>query len=80
MTDRPVSTSLPMELRRKYGLVHVPRTEKCRQWLQSCRTLCDELPPEHAGLRAAREVFPYEAREVIDPESRRVLELLDMAD
>lgn len=53
-----------MELKRKYGLVHVPSRHRQDRWLQRYRELLEEgEPPETAGLRAAREVFPYEARE-----------------
>lgn len=78
MTQIP--TTLPMELRRKYGLVHVPRIERCRLRLESTRLHLEELPSEHAGLRAAREVFPYEARELVVPEALPVSSLLDMTD
>ena len=53
-----------MELKRKYGLVHVPNRHRLERWLRRYEELRDEgEPPETAGIRAAREVFPYEARE-----------------
>jgi len=58
-----------MELKRKYGLVHVPNKHRQERWLQRYRALREEgEPPETAGLRAAKEVFPYEARERNAPE------------
>ena len=54
-----------MELKRKYGLVHVPNRHRLERWLRRYQELRGEgEPPETAGLRAAREVFPYEAREL----------------
>jgi hypothetical protein len=58
-----------MELKRKYGLVHVPSSERLERWIRRYRALRREgEPPETAGLRAAKEVFPYEARERNSPE------------
>ncbi|MFP4301317.1 MAG: hypothetical protein ACOC47_03945 [Alkalispirochaetaceae bacterium] len=58
-----------MELKRKYGLVHVPNRHRLERWLRRYEELRDEgEPPETAGLRAAREVFPYETQERNSPE------------
>lgn len=53
-----------MHIKRKYALVHVPSARKCRSWAREVRkNRAAGLPAEHAGLQAARTVFPYEARE-----------------
>lgn len=53
-----------MELKRKYGLVHVPSHHRLERWVARYETLLGEgEPPESAGLRAAKEVFPYECKE-----------------
>lgn len=66
-----------MRLKTKYGLVHVPSAHKCRQWAREVRrSLAAGLPPEHAGLQAARTVFPYEAREHYPPDAASVEEIL----
>ena len=53
-----------MELKRKYGLVHVPNHHRLEAWLHRYRALLGEgEPPEIAGWRAAKELFPYEAKE-----------------
>lgn len=58
-----------MELKKKYGLVHVPNRHRLERWLLRYQELQDDgEPPETAGLRAAREVFPYETRERNGPE------------
>lgn len=58
-----------MDLKRKYGLVHVPNRHRLERWLSRFTELRREgEPPETAGLRAAREVFPYEAKERNAPE------------
>lgn len=73
-----------MELKRKYGLVHVPSRHRQERWLTRYRELRKEGdPPETAGLRAAREVFPYEARERNSPElpsAQLVAEALEAAE
>jgi len=72
--------ALPMAIRRKYGLVHVPRLSRCERWVETCRAhLTEGIPPERAGLLAAREVFPYEAREIFAPDAGAVTELLNGA-
>ncbi|MFP4331116.1 MAG: hypothetical protein ACOC28_04495 [Alkalispirochaetaceae bacterium] len=53
-----------MELKRKYGLVHVPSHHRLEEWLRRYNLLREEgVPPESAGLRAAKELFPYECKE-----------------
>lgn len=73
---------LPVTLRHKYGLVHVPAAQRCQSWVIAVQRLLDEgLPPEHAGLQAAHAIFPYEAREVVRPDAHSVPEILaDMVD
>lgn len=66
-----------MTLKVKYGLVHVPSMRKCRSWIREVAVhRAAGLPPEHAGWQAARAVFPYEAREILDPGATPVAEIL----
>ncbi len=70
--------ALPVALRRKYGLVHVPSRRKADQWLHEVRREIESgLPFEAAGLSAARSVFPYEAREIYASDVASVEQLLD---
>ncbi len=58
------SDRLRSYLKRKYSLVHVPSRHKADAWHAAARGLmADGLPPEAAGLQAARKVFPYECKE-----------------
>ncbi|TVR66215.1 MAG: hypothetical protein EA427_16545 [Spirochaetaceae bacterium] len=66
-----------MQIKTKYALVHVPSARKCRSWAREVRrNRAAGLPPEHAGMQAARTVFPYEAREHYPPEALPVEEIL----
>lgn len=66
-----------MRLKAKYGLVHVPSSNKCYQWAREVRrNLSAGLPKEYAGQQAARTVFPYEAREDYPPDAVSVEEIL----
>ncbi len=70
---------LPILLRHKYGLVHVPSEKRCIRWRDTCRSEIDTgVPPEAAGLAAARGVFPYEAKGRVAPDGAPVSELLGM--
>lgn len=67
-----------MELKRKYGLVHVPSRPRLERWLRRYEELRGEgEPSEIAGLRAAREIFPYEARERNTPGLRTAAQTAD---
>ena len=58
-----------MDLKEKYGLVHLPSRHRLARWRDRFWELRAEgEPPESAGLRAARELFPYEAKERNTPE------------
>lgn len=71
---------LPVALREKYSLVHVPSRHRVVRWCERATALIAEgLPPEHAGMRAAAEVFPYEARERPVAGAARVGDLLNLA-
>lgn len=75
------SARLAIALRTKYGLVHVPNSRRCVQWVAAARAhLALGEPEEHSGWMAAREVFPYEAREVLRPDALSVSELLVCVD
>ncbi len=66
-----------MQIKSKYGLVHVPSERKCLAWAAAVReNRAAGLPSEHAGLQAARSVFPYEARELYVPEAHSVEEII----
>lgn len=72
---------LPVALREKYGLVHVPGGRRCSDWAARARShLTEGLPAEHAGLLAAQGVFPYEAAASPRSGALSVLELLTLAD
>jgi hypothetical protein len=72
---------LPVALREKYGLVHVPGGRRCRDWAVRARShLAEGLPAEHAGLLAAQRVFPYEATASPRTGASSVAELLTLAD
>lgn len=76
-----MDAKLPLELRRKYGLVHVPSRTRVERWISVVhREIGLGVPAEAAGLQAAREVFPYEAREVHEADLARVAELLVRGD
>lgn len=76
----PVDPKMSIELRTKYGLVHVPNPSRCERWATAARAhLAAGEPQEHSGWMAAREVFPYEAREILRPDSMTVAELLELA-
>jgi hypothetical protein len=69
---------LPLRIRVKYGLVHVPSRHRTERWVRETReAIASGLPPEHAGLQSARHVFPYEAREVHAPDAIPVVDLID---
>ena len=75
-----MDTRLPIALREKYGLVHVPGQRRCRDWAVRARGEHDAgLPLEQAGLTAAHVVFPYEAAPVARSGTVPVDELLAMA-
>ena len=74
---RAMDPQLPILLREKYGLVHVPGVRRCLRWVDRCRAeIAAGVPPESAGLTAARSTFPYEARERVIPGASTVTELL----
>ena len=51
-------------LREKYGLVHVPHYHKAVEWAKRTEAAVRRgVTPEEAGLTAARELLPYEAKE-----------------
>jgi len=59
-----MSPNAPILLREKFALVHVPSRRKCLQWAQRCTdAIASGVPPESAGVTAARSVFPYEAKD-----------------
>jgi len=75
-----MDTRLPIALREKYGLVHVPGQRRCRDWAMRARGERESgLPEEQAGLTAAHVVFPYEAASVPRSGGLSVDELLAMA-
>ncbi|MFW5828040.1 MAG: hypothetical protein ACOCU4_08105 [Alkalispirochaeta sp.] len=75
-----MDTRLPIALREKYGLVHVPGQRRCHDWATHARNEREAgLPVEQAGLTAAHVVFPYEAASVPRSGSPSVEELLTMA-
>ena len=75
-----MNAGMPIALREKYGLVHVPGARRCSDWAARARREIDAgLPPERAGLQAARAVFPYEAREIPLAGTVAVADLLTMA-
>jgi len=56
--------SVLLQLKEKYGLVHVPSRHKAENWmLETSRLLELNYPWEQAGMEAARRVFGYEYRE-----------------
>lgn len=56
--------TLKLILKRKYALVHVPSRHKVERWIDETKLYHRSGDsPEHAGLRAARSVFPYEVKE-----------------
>jgi hypothetical protein len=64
-------------LKEKYCLVHVPTRHKVDRWAQltgSHRKTGQSV--EHAGLLAARAVFPYELKEYNIYDGPRVEEIL----
>ncbi len=70
--------NLKLKLKQKYSLVHVPAERKVKQWLDKVRShVADGQPAEQAGLRAAKEVFPYEYKEHRVYEEVSVQELLN---
>lgn len=72
-----MDANIPLKLRHKYGLVHVPSRSRVDRWYTTARTFIESgLPPEAAGRQAAREVFPYEAREIYVPDAESVEFLL----
>lgn len=76
-----METGMPVALREKYGLVHVPGPRRCRDWAaRTRREIEGGLPYEHAGFQAARAVFPYEAREIPLAGTVAVGDLLAMAE
>ncbi|MFP4211861.1 MAG: hypothetical protein ACLFR8_11495 [Alkalispirochaeta sp.] len=59
-----MNPNAPILLREKFALVHVPSRRKCLHWAQRCaEAIASGVPPESAGVTAARSVFPYEAKE-----------------
>lgn len=72
-----MNPQLPIALREKYRLVHVPGHRRCHQWLEAVAARIDEgIPTEQAGLMAAQEIFPYEAGRAALPDAMAVDELL----
>jgi hypothetical protein len=73
----PMDSRLPILLREKYALVHVPGTRRCLRWVERCRAEIDAgVPPEAAGRTAARSTFPYEAHDRANPDASPVVEIL----
>ena len=73
-------TDLPLKLRAKYGLVHVPSRSRVDRWIRDTReAIRSGLPSERAGLQIAFRVFPYEARELHLADSPTVRDLIDRA-
>lgn len=71
---------LPIALREKYLLVHVPSRRRCIQWADRCgREIANGVPMESAGIAAARATFPYEAKERPNPAGSEVETLLAYA-
>ena len=69
---------LPLMLRSKYGLVHVPSRLRVERWVQDTReAIRMGLPSERAGLQVVLAIFPYEARELHVPDSPSVEEMID---
>ncbi|MGC9313090.1 MAG: hypothetical protein ACP5IA_10400 [Sediminispirochaetaceae bacterium] len=67
-----------LQLKAKYGLVHVPSPGKARKWAAETRRLLAEgYPEEQAGMEAARRIFRYEYKEYAVYQGLRVNELLD---
>ncbi len=75
-----LSDQIRLLLRDKYGLVHIPNRHKMEAWIDRTRgAVSGGVGPEEAGLRAARELFPYELKEHAVYTSHPVPELLEMA-
>ena len=76
-----VSDKLRLLLREKYGLVHVPNRHRMAEWVRRTRAGCKAgLPPEDAGVAAARALFPYEFRNHAVHTAAPAMELLELAD
>lgn len=53
-----------LQLKSKYGLVHVPSSAKARGWAEETGRLMQlGYPDEQAGMEAARRIFRYEYKE-----------------
>ncbi len=76
----PMDPRLPILLREKYALVHVPGARRCHRWVERCRAeIATGVPPEAAGRTAARSTFPYEAHDRANPDATAVTEMLRIA-
>jgi len=65
-------------LKDKFCLVHVPNRHKVVRWNELTRAhQKDGQSAEHAGLLAARAVFPYEIKEYNLYDGPAVQEILD---
>lgn len=72
--------SLKLILKRKYSLVHVPNRHKVERWIEETRRHhAAGDSPEHAGIRAARSVFPYEMKEHAVYSETSVGEILELS-
>ncbi len=72
-----MNPKLPIALREKYRLVHVPGHRRCHDWVQAVAArIAQGIPAEQAGLMGAQEVFPYEAGRSARSQSTPVDELL----
>ncbi len=68
-----------LELKAKYGLVHVPPPGKARKWaLETRRLILEGSPEEQAGMEAAGRIFRYEYREYAVYQGCSVRKLLDI--
>jgi hypothetical protein len=63
-TNGNAMQKIQLLLKEKYSLVHVPAERKVKQWHALVTQLLREgQTKEHAGMIAAKKVFPYEYRE-----------------
>jgi len=74
----PMLDRAKLLLKDKYCLVHVPNRHKVVRWDELTRAnRKDGQSTEHAGLLAARAVFPYEIKEYNLYDGPAVQEILD---
>jgi len=68
-----------LQLKAKYGLVHVPAPGKAEKWaVETRRLILEGYPEEQAGMEAAKRIFRYEYREYAVFQGPGVRKLLDI--